>query len=214
MTDNLTQQSKKIIRNAIIYGELKLGESISEIGICNKYGLQKTPVREALIILSIEGLVKKVRRRGSFVFDITVKEIEQIAELRYLLEEYALKKSFVTNKNELLSELKVIYQNMEVASNTKEYIKYLDLDTEFHRAFFKYCDNDYLKSNYESLSSKVEALRFYVVQSAVDSGEGLESHKQIIDSIESNDNEQLSQNLKEHLTAWLNKYKSDFSLGF
>ena len=214
MTDNLTEQSKNIIRNAIIYGELKLGESISEIGICNKYGLQKTPVREALIILSIEGLVKKVRRRGSFVFDITVKEIEQIAELRYLLEEYALKKSFVTNKNELLSELNRIYQNMEVASNTKDYIKYLDLDTEFHRAFFKYCDNDYLKSNYESLSSKVEALRFYVVQSAVDSGEGLESHKQIIDSIESNDNEQLSRHLKEHLTAWLNKYKSDFSLGF
>ena len=57
--------------------------------------------------------------------------------------------------------------------------------------------NDYLKSNYESLSSKVEALRFYVVQSAVDSGEGLESHKQIIDSIDSNDNEQLSRNLKE-----------------
>ena len=214
MTDNLTEQSKKIIRNAIIYGELKLGESISEIGICNKYGLQKTPVREALIILSIEGLVKKVRRRGSFVFDITVKEIEQIAELRYLLEEFALKKSFVTHKNELLSELNSIYQNMEVASNTKDYIKYLDLDTDFHSAFFKHCDNDYLKSNYESLSSKVEALRFYVVQSAVDSGEGLESHKQIIDSIDSNDNDQLSRNLKEHLTAWLNKYKSDFSLGF
>ena len=103
---------------------------------------------------------------------------------------------------------------MEVASNTKDYIKYLDLDTEFHRAFFKYCDNDYLKSNYDNLSSKVEALRFYVVQIAVDSGEGLESHKQIIDSIESNDNEQLSRNLKEHLTAWSNKYKSDFSLGF
>ena len=148
------------------------------------------------------------------MFDITVKEIEQIAELRYLLEEFALKKSFVTNKNELLSELNRIYKNMEVASNTKDYIKYLDLDTEFHRAFFKLCDNDYLINNYESLSSKVEALRFYVVQSAVDSGEGLESHKQIIDSIESNDNEQLSQNLKEHLTAWLNKYKSDFSLGF
>ena len=78
MTDNLTQQSKKIIRNAIIYGELKLGESISEIGICNKYDLQKTPVREALIILSIEGLVKKVRRRGSFVFDITKKKTSKL----------------------------------------------------------------------------------------------------------------------------------------
>ena len=44
----------------------------------------------------IEGLVKKIRRRGSFVFDITVKDIEQIAEVRYLLEEFALKKSILS----------------------------------------------------------------------------------------------------------------------
>ena len=97
---NLTEQAISIIKNAIVMGELKLGEAISEIGICNRYKLSKTPVREALVILSHEGLVNKVSRKGCFVFDITLSEIEEIAELRYLLEEFAVNKSLKNNKED------------------------------------------------------------------------------------------------------------------
>ena len=65
---NLTEQAISIIKNAIVMGELKLGEAVSEIGICNRYKLSKTPVREALVILSHEGLVNKVSRKGCFCF--------------------------------------------------------------------------------------------------------------------------------------------------
>ena len=91
--ENLTEQAFFLIKNAIIMGELKLGEAISEVGICKKYNLSKTPVREALVILSHEELVNKVARKGCFVFDITLNEIKELAELRYLLEEFAIKKS-------------------------------------------------------------------------------------------------------------------------
>ena len=102
---------------------------------------------------------------------------------------------------------------MEVASNSKDYVKYLELDSKFHKTFFKYCGNNFLKIYYENLSSKFQALRFYVVQSAIDSGEGLRSHKFILDSIKNNDTVKLSFSLKKHLTTWLNKYKSDFKIG-
>jgi DNA-binding GntR family transcriptional regulator len=210
---NLTEQAKKIIKNAIIFGEFKLGEALSEFSICKKYNLNKTPVREALIILNIEGLVRKVRRRGSFVFDITLGDIEQIAEVRYLLEEFAVKKSILYNYSDFLNDLNFVYKEMEIASNLKEYIKYLELDTKFHKTFFKYCRNKYLILNYEKFSSKVEALRFYVVQSSVDTGEGLNSHKAILESIGNQNTEELSLRLEEHLTGWLNKYKSDFKIG-
>ena len=75
MGKNLTDQAIYIIKNAIVMGDLKLGEAISEIGICDKYNLSKTPVREALVILSHEGLVNKISRKGCFVFDITINEI-------------------------------------------------------------------------------------------------------------------------------------------
>ena len=74
--DNLTEQAIAAIKKAIVMGELKLGESISEIGICKKYNLSKTPVREALAILNHDELVNKVARRGSFVFDISLNDIE------------------------------------------------------------------------------------------------------------------------------------------
>ena len=92
-SDNLMINATEAIRKDIIYGEYELGESLSEVKICKKYHLSKTPVREALAVLQNEGLVNRIARRGSFVFDITVSEIKQIAESRYLLEDYAIKKS-------------------------------------------------------------------------------------------------------------------------
>ena len=136
--DNLTEQAIFVIKNAIIMGELKLGEAISEVGICNKYNLSKTPVREALVILSHEELVNKVARKGCFVFDITLSEIEELAELRYLLEEFAIKKSLKNNKINLKNDLKNIFQEMVISYNEKDYVKFVDIDTKFHQVFFKY----------------------------------------------------------------------------
>ena len=133
--DNLTEQAIFVIKNAIIMGELKLGEAISEVGICNKYNLSKTPVREALVILSHEELVNKVARKGCFVFDITLNEIEELAELRYLLEEFAIKKSLKNDKINLKNDLKNIYQEMVISYNEKDYAKFVDIDTKFHQAF-------------------------------------------------------------------------------
>ena len=210
---NLTEQAISIIKNAIVMGELKLGEAVSEIGICNRYQLSKTPVREALVILSHEGLVNKVSRKGCFVFDITLSEIEEIAELRYLLEEFAVKKSLKNNKEDLINDLKNIYSEMENAYKEKEYLKFLEIDTKFHKTFFKYSGNCHLIDNYDKISSKIAALRFYVVKKALEDGQGLKSHKIILDAIINEDLKFFSENLHQHFIAWLNKYKLDFKIG-
>ena len=181
--DNLTEQAIFVIKNAIIMGELKLGEAISEVGICNKYNLSKTPVREALVILSHEKLVNKVARKGCFVFDITLNEIEELAELRYLLEEFAAKKSLENNKTDLKNDLQSIYSEMEIANNEKDFFKFLDIDTKFHKTFFKYSNNEHLIRNYEKISSKIQTLRFYVVKKALEDGQALRSHKIILEAI-------------------------------
>ena len=210
---NLTEQAIFIIKKAIIIGELKLGEAISEIGICKSYKLSKTPVREALVILSHEELVKKVARKGCFVFDITLSEIEELAELRYLLEEFAAKKSLENNRTDLINDLQSIYSEMEIANNEKDFFKFLDIDTKFHKTFFKYSNNEHLIRNYEKISSKIQALRFYVVKKALEDGQALRSHKIILDAIINEDLEFFSENLHQHFISWLNKYKLDFKIG-
>ena len=210
--DNLTEQAIAAIKKAIVMGELKLGESISEIGICKKYNLSKTPVREALAILNHDELVNKVARRGSFVFDISLNEIEELAELRYLLEEFAVKKSLKLNKIAFKNDLNNVYKEMEASFNEQNYLKFIDIDTQFHKTFFKYSENECLFRNYEKISSKIETLRFYVASKTISDTKTQVSHKKILDAINEDNMELVSKNLNEHFIAWLNKYKSNFKI--
>ena len=212
--NNLTKNATFKIRNAIIFGELKLGEALSEFGVCEKYNLSKTPVREAFTILNHEGLINKINRKGCFVFDITVNEIEQIAELRYLYENFAIKKSIRNNKIEFIDRLEDIYLKMKDASDSQNYLKYLNVDTEFHKSFFIYANNKYLENSYNNLSNKIQALRYYVVKNAVEGGEGIKSHKTILDAAKNENYDMLSENLKKHLITWLNKYRLSFKIDF
>ena len=212
LKNNLTDSATEIIRNAIVNGEFGLGESLSEIKICKKYNLSKTPVREAFSVLKNEGLIKKISRKGSFVFDITVNEIEQIAESRFLLENYVIKNSMLETPKILLSELIKIFEKMEIAAGNNDYQSFLDLDTEFHKAFFISCNNQYLINFYNTLSYKSQALKYYVVKSAIDGGEGLGSHKSILNDVTNNDLISLTNNLSQHLTIWINKYVSTYKI--
>ena len=205
-SDNLMINATEAIRKDIIYGEYELGEPLSEVKICKKYNLSKTPVREALAILQNEGLVNRIARRGSFVFDITVSEIKQIAESRYLLENYAIQNSMIASPQILVNKLTKIYENMVKAAHLNDHVAFLDLDTEFHKSFFISCNNDYLVNFYNVLSNKSQALKYYVVKNAIEGGGGLISHKSILDDVKNNNINALSENLKQHLTEWINKY--------
>ena len=205
-SDNLMINATEAIRKDIIYGEYELGEPLSEVKICKKYHLSKTPVREALAILQNEGLVNRIARRGSFVFDITVSEIKQIAESRYLLENYAIQNSMIASPQILVNKLTKIYENMEKSAHLNDHVAFLDLDTEFHKSFFISCNNDYLINFYNVLSNKSQPLKYYVVKNAIEGGEGLISHKSILDDVKNNNINALSENLKQHLTEWINKY--------
>ena len=212
MKNNLTYSALDIIRNAIVNGEFFLGESLSEIRICKKYNLSKTPVREAFSVLKNEGLLNRIPRKGTFVFDITVNEIQHIAESRFLLEDYVIKKSILENPKILVNALSKVYEKMETAADRNDYRSFLNHDTEFHKTFFISCKNEYLINFYNVLSNKSQALKYYVVKTAIEGGEGLGSHKSILDDVKNNDLTSLSKNLSEHLTIWINKYVSTYKI--
>ena len=212
MKNNLTYSALDIIRNAIVNGEFSLGESLSEIKICEKYNLSKTPVREAFSVLKNEGLLNRIPRKGTFVFDITVNEIQHIAESRFLLEDYVIKNSMLESPKILVNTLSKVYEKMEIAADKNDYQAFIELDTEFHKTFFISCKNKYLINFYNTLSNKSQALKYYVVKTAVEGGEGLGSHKSILDDVINNDLTSLSNNLSQHLTIWINKYVSTYKI--
>jgi len=210
--DYLSIQAANVVRNAIINGEMELGEALSEDGICKRFKLSKTPVREALNLLVHEGLIQKHSRRGSFVFEITMNEIEEIADFRFLLELYALNKSLKKNKSELIEILSKNVVNQKKACKKKDYNKFLVLDTEFHKSFFVFLNNSTIVKTYGMLLNKSQALRVLVVKEAVDNGLALEQHIKIVESLKKNNSKIIEESLSNHLVEWVAKYRKDYKI--
>lgn len=81
----------RTLRRAILKGELKPGERLMEVQLANRLGVSRTPVREAIRKLELEGLVTMIPRRGAEVAEITEKNMRDVLEVRRALEELAVK---------------------------------------------------------------------------------------------------------------------------
>ena len=94
------------LRQAILRGELKPGERLMEIQLANKLGVSRTPIREAIRKLELEGLVLMIPRKGAEVADITEKSLRDVLEVREALEELAVRLACDKIKEEEIERIK------------------------------------------------------------------------------------------------------------
>ena len=103
----------KTLRQAILRGELKPGERLMEIKLANKLGVSRTPIREAIRKLELEGLVLMIPRRGAEVAEITEKSLNDVLEVRKALEELAVQLACERMDEEGLEALKKAAKEIE-----------------------------------------------------------------------------------------------------
>lgn len=96
------------LRQAILRGELKPGERLMEIQLANKLGVSRTPIREAIRKLELEGLVLMIPRKGAEVADITEKSLKDVLEVRRALEELSVKLTCDRITKEEIKELEQV----------------------------------------------------------------------------------------------------------
>ena len=94
------------LRKAILKGELKPGERLMEIALAERLGVSRTPVREAMRKLELEGLVVMIPRRGAQVANITEKDLNDVLEVRIALENLSIENACARMTEEQLAELK------------------------------------------------------------------------------------------------------------
>ena len=196
---SLTEMALEGLREAIVTGQFKLGEPLSEIQLASSMGISKTPVREALAQLRIEGLVKIVPQSGTFVFTLSSREVVKMSELRSLLEMEALRLAFELNQQEFVEDLKAIVKKMAKAQNKGDVAEYLKLDTEFHEQLFKHCDNQYIADAYSRIEGKIAALRTHLSSLPQHTLLSFEEHQAFVDAIEQSDLRKAEQILDKHI---------------
>ena len=120
------------LRQEILTGKLKPGERLMEIHLANKLGVSRTPIREAIRKLELEGLVIMIPRRGAEVAQITLKSLKDVMEVRRALDVLAIELACERMGQEALDSLYRACENFKAAVRTGDTRMLAEADVAFH----------------------------------------------------------------------------------
>jgi DNA-binding GntR family transcriptional regulator len=129
---NLREQVRRALEAAIVAGELEPGALYSAVALGERFGVSATPVREAMLELSKDGFVVAERNRGFRVLEVSERDLDEISDIRLLLEVPSTVKVAAIIESEVLDRLAEIAGEISAAAAAGELIPYLDLDRRFH----------------------------------------------------------------------------------
>jgi DNA-binding GntR family transcriptional regulator len=150
---SLTSIARESIRNAITGGELAFGAQLSESVLALRFGISKTPVREALLQLRLEGLVDIIPQKGTFVFEPDEDQVREICRFREIVETAALAEAIRADAPGLARRLRnALAEGAAAGGRHAE-------DALFHGAIIAGSGNAYLAASYQLVADKIQALR-------------------------------------------------------
>lgn len=203
---SLTALAADEIRGRIVRGELGLGTPLSENALALELGVSKTPIREALLQLKMEGLVSIQPQRGSFVFDMSPEEIRQLGELRETLEVTALDRAMKGCCESLVAALSAIVDAMSEAVRSGDNGRYRILDASFHRTLFDHAGNRYLADCYGGFAFRIQALRARLCSDPALNAVSLRDHATLRDLIAAGDVDGARALLQRHMSRTIGDY--------
>ena len=190
------------LRDAIITQVLKPGERLMEIQLADEMGVSRTPVREAIRKLELEGLVVMVPRKGAYVAGVSMKDIHEVYEVRAALEMLAvsLAAERITDEELDALERQVLRESEEEAKdneNTLDNIVYID--TTFHDIIYQAAHNQRLVQFLNILQEQLQRFRAASLSRPGRSKTALEEHKQIIEALAERNGDLAAKLAKEHI---------------
>ena len=171
------------LRQAILRGELKPGERLMEIQLANKLGVSRTPIREALRKLELEGLVNMVPRKGAEVADITEKSLRDVLEVRKALEELSVQLACEKITEEEIEELKRVAERFKDTLNDQDVTKIAEADVAFHDVIYTATDNQKLILLLNNLREQMYRYRVEYLKKEEAYPQLIAEHEELIDNI-------------------------------
>ena len=199
-SSTLTQQALESMTTAIRDGQLAPGELYSVTMLAEEFGVSRTPVREALVVLERQGVVRFERNRGVRVLEVTVRDLSEIFSLRLLLEVPAAARAC-----ELLDEagrttLRSELDAMRDAASLGDESEFMYHDRNFHEAILKAAGNERLTAMIGSLRDHVRRRGPSTVGQTRDLAAIFAEHEAIMDGIQSQDPARAAAAMRDHVS--------------
>ena len=187
--------AKWAILNAVYEG----GDVITEGGLANEIGVSRTPVREALLRLEVEGLVRLYPKKGAIVSSFSVAEAEDVLEARVLVENYTAGRSFA-NRAVLLPQLQAVHKEMSLRRRERDTAGFTDCDRRFHELIVDAAGNSVLSSIYRTLRERQTLFTSVMMRGRVDRmAAAIAEHDGILVTLRGDDEDAFCKVVNEHL---------------
>lgn len=183
---------------AIISNRIPPGTPIVETNIATDLNMSRTPIREALQELEAEGLVCRYPSIGTVVSHITPHDVEELFNLRILLEIYALQSSWDKITEEELDELEKMFSDLDLKSSKEAYH---EADKRLHSLIVNRAGNSRLKKFLDLLNSQIERFRRVAAFSETRSDQSKKEHLEIIHSLKKRNLKAAEDSLRKHLLS-------------
>ncbi|WP_091230544.1 GntR family transcriptional regulator [Anaerobium acetethylicum] len=187
------------LRQAILNGELEPGERLMEIQLAERLGVSRTPVREAIRKLELEGLVEMVPRKGAEVAKITEKNLKDVLEVRRALEELAVQIACDRMTAEMIAELKNALREFVNSTKGKDLKAIAEADVKFHDVIYLATDNQRLIQILNNLREQMYRYRIEYIKDYSKHAVLIAEHEAIISAIENRDAESGTRAIRDHI---------------
>lgn len=177
------------IREDILNGIYKENDELKEMTIGAELGVSRTPVREALRQLELEGLIKIIPNKGAYVIGISSKDLKDIYEMRARLEGLCARWATRNATKEDIARLDEISDLTEFHFEKKKFDKVLELDNEFHEMLYQMADSKMLYRTLSDFHHYLEIIRKKTLSSEERVSHSIKEHRDIIGSIKEGDEE-------------------------
>ncbi len=189
----------KTLRNAIVHGEFEPGERLMEVTLAKRLGVSRTPVREAMRMLELEGLVVMIPRRGAEVARITAKDLSDALEIRVALEDLAAGLACKRIDDDGRARLRQVCDDFKRAVNSKVIPEIVDADVAFHNAIMDVTNNQRLINMAQSLREQVYRYRVEYVKDLSYHDKLVAEHEALMNAILDGDVDKAKEITRKHI---------------
>ncbi len=189
----------KTLRQGILTGELKPGERLMEIHLANKLGVSRTPIREAIRKLELEGLVTMIPRRGAEVAQITEKSMKDVLEVRKVLDNLSVDLACDRITEEEKEQLKNACMDFADAVKTGDFSMIAKTDVAFHDIIVAATRNIRLSQMVNNLAEQMYRYRFEYIKDSSQHSRLVQEHTEICDGIVNGDKEKALEAIEAHI---------------
>ena len=189
----LREKILETIREAILRGALKPGEKVAEPELAERFGISRTPIREAFRQLESEGYLTVIPRKGAVVTALSERDVEEFYAIKSILEGYAARMAASNLSVKDIDRLEAINDRLEQLASVGDVKTFFRVHNEFHELFIRASGNEKLLELIGQLLMKFNRLRMASLSLPGRMEISVNEHKKILEAFKSHDGEKANQ---------------------